>query len=152
MGIAILGIKAIGMLVERGKRKAQVRRPPFAGRMQTVLLDTNALLLPFQFRLNLQAELRRLLGDHEALVPSPVLDELRGLTKSTKEAKAALRLASSFRMLPVEGEADDALLDAARRMRAIVVTNDAVLLRRLKEAGVPRVFLRSRSHLVVEGI
>ncbi len=152
MGIAMLGIKPIGMPVERRERKAQVLRPPFAGTVQTVLLDTNALLLPFQFRLNLEAELRRLLGEHEALVPSPVLDELRGLTKSTKEARAALRLALTFRTLPAEGDADDAIFDAARRTGALVLTNDAVLLRRLKEAGVPRIFLRSRSHLVVEGV
>jgi rRNA-processing protein FCF1 len=122
------------------------------GTVQAVLLDTNALLLPFQFRLNLEAELRRLVGDHELYVPSPVLDELRGLSKSTQEAKAALRLASHFRLLDVEGEADDAIVEVASKMKAVVVTNDAGLLRRLKEAGVPRVFLRSRSHLVVEGL
>ncbi len=120
--------------------------------MRSVLLDTNALLLPFQFRLNLEAELRRLLGDHEALVPSPVLDELHGLTRSVPEARAALRLASTFRVLPAEGEADDAIVDSARRLGAAVVTNDAALLRRLKEVAVPRIYLRSRSHLVVEGL
>jgi rRNA-processing protein FCF1 len=147
-----LCIKPIGTILERSGRKGEALRPLSLGPMQAVLLDTNALLLPFQFRLNLEAELRRLLGDHVTLVPSPVLEELRGLTKSTKEARAALRLASSFRVLPLEGEADDAILENAPRLKAIVVTNDAVLLRRLKEAGVPRIFLRSRSHLVAEGI
>jgi len=120
--------------------------------VQTVLLDTNALLLPFQFRLNLEAEVRRLLGEHEMYVPSPVLEELHGLTKSTKEARPALRLASHFHVMELPGEADDAILDAAKRLSAVVVTSDAVLLRRLKEARVPRIFLRSRSHLVIEGL
>ena len=141
------------MLFSNRHRAAKGKsRELFMGSVQAVLLDTNALLLPFQFRLNLEAELRRLIGDHELYVPSPVLDELRGLSKTTQEAKAALRLASRFRLLDAEGEADDVIVEAAARMRAVVVTNDAGLLRRLKEARVPRVFLRSRSHLVVEGL
>ena len=39
--------------------------------MQAVVLDANALLLPFQFRVNLESELRRLLGDHERGIPHP---------------------------------------------------------------------------------
>jgi len=41
-----------------------------------VLLDTNALLMPFQFQVHLEAELHRVLGDVEIAVPSPVLSEL----------------------------------------------------------------------------
>ena len=120
--------------------------------MQTVVLDANALLLPFQFRLNLQAELRRLLGDHDIFVPSPVLEELKGLSKSVPEARAALKLAIRFRVFDVAGGADDAILDAANRLKAVVVTNDAALLRRLQAARVPRIYLRSRTHLVADGL
>ncbi len=120
--------------------------------MQAVILDANALIMPFQFRVNLEAELRRLLGDHEVFVPSPVVEELRGLTKSVQEARPALKLAQRFRILDVPGGADDAILEAASRLRAVVVTNDATLLRELKKASLPRIFLRSRSHLVLEGL
>jgi rRNA-processing protein FCF1 len=120
--------------------------------MQAVVLDANALLLPFQFRVNLEAELRRLVGEPEIYVPSPVLDELKGLARSTREARAALKLAGKFRVFDVAGGADDAVLEAASRLNAVVVSNDAALLRRLKEARIPRVFLRSRSHLVAEGL
>ncbi|TLZ70117.1 MAG: twitching motility protein PilT [Methanobacteriota archaeon] len=118
--------------------------------MRAVVLDANALMLPFQFRVNLEAELRRLLGDTEIFVPSPVVDELRGLSKSTREARGAQKLAERFRTFEVSGEADDAILEAANQLNAAVVTNDAALLRRLREARVPRIFLRSRSHLVIE--
>jgi len=120
--------------------------------VQAVVLDANALLLPFQFRVNLEAELRRLLGDHEIFIPSPVMDELRGLAKSVREARGGLRLATRFRVLEVPGNADDAVLDAASQLKAVVVSNDAALLRRLKEARIPRIFLRSRTHLVSEGL
>ena len=121
-------------------------------KMPAVVLDANALLLPFQFRVNLEAELRRLLGDPEIYVPTPVLDELKGLARSLREARAALKLAAKFQVVDVQGGADDAILEAASRLSAVVVSNDAALLRRLKEARIPRIFLRSRSHLVGEGL
>ncbi len=119
---------------------------------RTVLLDTNALLMPFQFRLNLEAELRRLLGDVDIAVPTPVLEEVRLLATHDRDAKAAERLAGKYRTIEGQGSADDALLELGVALRAVVVTSDQPLLDRLKAAGVPRVFLRSRSHLALEGL
>ncbi|HYM40493.1 MAG TPA: twitching motility protein PilT [Thermoplasmata archaeon] len=119
---------------------------------RTVLLDANALLMPFQFRLNLEAELRRLLGDVDIAVPTPVLEELRMLAIRDRDARAAERLATRYRSIEGHGAADDALLDLALSLNGIVVTNDQPLLDRLRAQGVPRVFLRSRSHLVGEGL
>ena len=115
-------------------------------------MDANALLMPFQFRINLEAELRRLLGDVDLAVPTPVLEELRLLATHDRAARAAERLAAKYRALEGHGGADDALLDLAVALHAVVVTNDQPLLDRLKEHGVPRAFLRSRSHLVLEGL
>ena len=108
--------------------------------------------MPFQFRINLDAELRRLLGDVDLAVPTPVLDELRLLATRDRDAKAALQLATRYRAVEGHGSADDALLNLAPALRAVVVTNDQPLLDRLKAAGIPRVFLRSRDHLVAEGL
>ncbi len=108
--------------------------------------------MPFQFRLNLEAELHRLLGEVDLAVPAPVLEELRLLADRDRPARSALQLASKFRVIPGYGSADDALLEISTREKAIVVTNDAALLGRLASAGVPRVFLRSRNHLVAEGL
>ena len=117
-----------------------------------VLLDSNALLMPFQFPVHLDAELRRLLGDVEVVVPEPVLAELEFLSERDREAKAALRLARKYRSMQGTGSADDAILELGAAHRAVVVTNDQALLERLRAAGIPRVSLRSRSHLVVEGL
>jgi len=119
---------------------------------RTVLMDTNGLMMPFQFRINLQAELRRVVGDVELTVPRPVLEELRLLSERDKGAKAALRLAESFRIVEGHGSADDALVELASATRAPVVTNDMALLERLRAAGLPRISLRSRNHLVAEGL
>ncbi len=119
---------------------------------RTVLLDANALMMPFQFRVNLEAELRRLLGDADVVVPSPVLDELHLLAMHDRAAASAERLASKYRRVEGHGSADDALLDLGRSLDAVVVTNDRPLLERLRAEGVARAFLRSRNHLVVEGL
>ncbi|MCJ2520329.1 MAG: twitching motility protein PilT [Candidatus Thermoplasmatota archaeon] len=117
-----------------------------------VLLDANALMIPFQFSVDLEGELARLLGEYEAVVPSSVLKELEGLSKSGGKAKAALRLAKRYRSLHVQGAGDDALLAAARKRSAAVLTNDRDLRRRLREADLPVIFLRGRSRLEAEGI
>ena len=117
-----------------------------------VLLDTNALLMPFQFGVHIDAELRRVLGDVEVAVPSPVLDEIVLLAAHDSTARSAERLARKYRAIEGHGSADDTLLDLAAKHRAVVVTNDQPLLERLRQAAIPRVFLRSRNHLVVEGL
>lgn len=117
-----------------------------------VLLDANALLMPFQFGLHLDAELRRLLGDVDVRVPDPVLRELEALAGSDRDARSALRLARGYAAMEGHGSADDALLDLATSRAGVVVTNDAALRERLRAARVPVAFLRSRNHLVVEGL
>src|SRR5919198_1076090 len=100
----------------------------------------------------LDAELERLLGSADIAVPRPVLAELEFLAEEDRTARAALRLASKYRTIEASGSADDALLDFAKSQGAAVVTLDQPLLDRLQSAGVPRIFLRSRNHLVAEGL
>ena len=120
-------------------------------RMTTkVILDTNALMMPFQFGINLTAELKRLLGTFEIIVPSSVIDELGDL-RPKDMAKAAKTLASKFRTVKSEGKGDQAVLSLAQELGAIVVTNDKLLIKALKELKLPVIQLRSRTHLVLSG-
>ncbi len=119
---------------------------------RVAVLDANALLMPFQFRLNLEAELRRLLGECEIVVPEPVLGELELHREGTREARAARQLAARYRAVAAEGRGDDAVIEVAQATKGVVVTNDAALLARLKTLRLPRITLRSRSHLVLEGL
>jgi rRNA-processing protein FCF1 len=115
-----------------------------------VVLDTNALLMPFQFKINLDIELERLLGSFEAFVPSSVLDEL-AKTKPKGLAKAARALASKYKIFETDEKGDAAILAVAERLNAVVVTNDKELGSKLKALGLPVVSLRSRSRLVLSG-
>ncbi len=116
-----------------------------------VILDSNALLMPFQFRINLDAELQRLVGECDVLVPSSVLGELNKLESTNRDAKAALALAQKYDIVEVEDSGDVSLLVLARRRKGIVVTNDKELIEELKRSRIPVIYLRSRTHLVLEG-
>ena len=119
--------------------------------MTTVILDTNALMMPFQFGINLDLELQRLFGSFKVLVPSPVIEELRSLASGNSAARNALRLAEKYGTVELEGEADKVLVDLAKDQNAVVVSNDKLVIRSLREEGLPYVRLRSQSHLVLEG-
>jgi rRNA-processing protein FCF1 len=114
-----------------------------------VVLDANALMMPFQFKLNIDLELERLLGSFEVVVPSTVVEELKNVARTQKnsEAKVALKLASKYRIVEAEGRGDDAVLSAAKEMGAVLLTNDAELRKRARKAGLRTACLRSRTHL-----
>lgn len=116
-----------------------------------VILDANALLMPFQFNINLDMELMRLVGECDVLVPSSVVGELERAKTTNSHAKAALALAEKYTISPVEGSGDDSLLELASEKKGVVVTNDKGLIQRLKESRVPVIYMRSRNHLVLEG-
>jgi len=117
--------------------------------MQTVVLDTNALLMPFESKLNLDLELSRLLGNCEMYIPSSVLGELR--RSKSKHARAALTLSRKYPVVETPMLGDDGVIDVARRMDAFVVTNDALLRSRLRKQGLKTIFLRSNNHLEIDG-
>ena len=114
-----------------------------------MVLDTNALMMPFQFKLNLDKEIARLLGDVVILVPTSVVEELSRLT--SREAKAALALSAKYQPAETSMSGDDGVIDVARRCGAAVVTNDRELIDRLAKMGMPVVRLRSSRYLVITG-
>jgi rRNA-processing protein FCF1 len=114
-----------------------------------VLLDTNALLLPHQSRIDIFAELERL-GFGKPLVVKGVLRELESIaaTGSPRDKTAArigLELATTrCEILPGEGAVDDLLVKVAVERGSAVATNDKGLKRRLKKVGVALVYPRKR--------
>ena len=118
--------------------------------MQTVVLDTNALLMPFEMKMNLTLSVERLLGEVEFIVPGPLIGELKHL--DNKYTDAALQLARKYEIVPTEATGDNSVIELALSRNAYVLTNDKVLRGRLRKAGVPLIYLRSGTHLVVERV
>lgn len=101
-----------------------------------VVVDTNALMLPFQSRLRIEDELLRLLGSYEIIVPSSVINELKRLAKGNQDAMAALNYSKKFRVVETDMKGDDSIIDMALKIKAIVLTNDKLLIERLKGMGI----------------
>jgi len=117
-------------------------------------LDTNALMMPEQFGIDIFGELERL-GYFEFLVPSPVIDELNWIATSAssgrdkRSARVALGLAAMCREIKEPGEADLVLERLALRTGAAVLTSDKELKKRLISSGVTVIYLRQRRYLEI---
>ena len=127
-----------------------------------VILDSNALFVPFQFKIDLISELDNLLERrYELILLSPVKQELealasKGSPKMRKAASCALKLAEKCRQIelkvPETTLVDDAIIEAAKDFRAMVFTNDRQLRRRLRDISVPVIYLRQKSRLAIDGL
>ena len=121
---------------------------------KTVILDSSAILMFFEFSVDWEKELDSLLGTYHLVVPTAVVQELQFLaTRHTgqKKATAALKLIEQFDTIDENIEsADDALIKIAEKTQGIVVTNDMELRQRLKKHGFPVIFLRGKKKLVLD--
>lgn len=126
-----------------------------------VILDSNFLMIPFQFNLDIFQEIEYLLQKKvDFVVPSSVKNELTIISsrggEGAPEASLALQLASRCRVVEVnldQGETvDDAIVKASRKLGAVVATTDIELKKRLRDINVPVVYLREKSKLEIEGV
>jgi rRNA-processing protein FCF1 len=122
---------------------------------KTVILDSSSIMMPFEYSINLEDELTRLLGKTNILIPKPIVDELIFLSKNGKGrkkllAKPALELIKNYKIVDSEGKGDDSVLFLAKKINAIVVTNDRELRNRLKKESLQTIFLRGKKRLVLE--
>jgi rRNA-processing protein FCF1 len=123
---------------------------------KTIILDTSAILMIFEYSVQLKEELGRLFGVYHIVIPRQVIMELtrlsqRGVGPRAQRAKAGLQWVSQYDVVSVEGDhGDDAVFNLAQKQQGIVVTNDRMLRKRLKEISLPVVFLRGKHRLMVE--
>ena len=126
-----------------------------------VILDSNFLMVPFQFHVDVFEEVEYLLQKKvDFIVPSSVKVELTEISsrggEGAAEASLALQLASRCRVVDVslqpQETVDDAIVKAAQKLGAVVATNDVELKKRLRDINIPVVYLRDKSKLEVEGI
>jgi rRNA-processing protein FCF1 len=127
-----------------------------------VILDSNALFVPLQFKIDIFDGLERLLErNFELIVLSPVKRELealakRGSPKMRKNASYALKLAEKCMYVEVDAPAstltDDVIVKVAGEWKAPVFTNDRQLKQRLRDISVPVIYVRQKSRLEIDGM
>ncbi len=116
-----------------------------------VILDTNALMIPSQFKVDIFENLEKL-GYSEAIVPTSVMRELERLMKTGKgkekmQASIAIKLAARCKIVASEGRFDEEIGDLAKQFGAAVLTNDSKLRKDLRSKNVKTLYLRERCKL-----
>jgi rRNA-processing protein FCF1 len=127
-----------------------------------VILDSNALFVPLQFKIDIFDDLERLLNrSFELVLLSAVKRELealakRGSPKMRRNASYALKLAEKCKYVEVDAPAseptDDVIVRIAEEWKAAVFTNDKQLKQRLRDISVPVIYVRQKSRLEIDGM
>ena len=127
-----------------------------------VIVDSNALFIPFQFKIDIFTELQRLLNrNFELVLLSPVKRELEMLTqksspKTRKDAAFALTLSERCTFVKVSEKpdepTDEVILRIAKAWKAPVFTNDKLVRRKLRDISMPVIYVREKSRLEIDGM
>jgi rRNA-processing protein FCF1 len=121
-----------------------------------VVLDTNFLLIPFQFKIDIFRELDYLLDySHSYVISSQTIRELErigsSIGKDGMAARLALKLVSANRkridIIESDEYVDRWIMGYARENRAVVCTNDSKLRKELKRLDIKVVTMKSKSKL-----
>jgi uncharacterized protein len=113
-----------------------------------VLLDANALFLPFTHHVPLAAEISRWVEHPEIAVPGSVVAELERLvSQGVAHAHSALSLARGYPTVLTTGRGDTAIVRLAKERTAVVVTADRELRDRLVRQGTTVLSPRDRARL-----
>jgi rRNA-processing protein FCF1 len=120
-----------------------------------VILDSSAIMMLFEFSVDLEGELTRLLGKYHVVIPMPIVRELEFLSKYGKGkkslfAKPSLKLIEKYDAEEADGKGDDAVFCLAKKLNGIVVTNDRELKNRLKAASLQVIYLRGKKQLSMD--
>ncbi len=136
------------------------RSEPKKKEFPKLILDSNALFVPLQFKLDIFEELNTLMNaNYEPILLSQNRQEIErlareGSLKTRKEAAYALKLAEKCRLVELEiigASADDVIVEVASKWKCPVFTNDRLLRKRLRDINVPVIYVRQKSRLEIDG-
>lgn len=125
-------------------------------------MDSNALFVPLQFKIDIFEELKKLLNmKFELILLSPIRRELEklaenGSPKMRKNASYALKMAEKCKLVELDekiagSSPDDVIFQVAREWKSLVFTNDRELRKRLRNINVPVIYVRQKSRLEING-
>lgn len=125
--------------------------------MTKIILDTNMLLVPGQFKVDVFDEIISLVkGEIEYTITHSIKRELekisRNKIKDSPAAKIALSLIEKNNVKTVKGKGnntDEEIVNLANE-NSMVATNDKALQKKLKEKGIKIIYLRSKKKLEIE--
>ncbi len=126
--------------------------------MKSILVDTNFLLVPYECKIDIVAELLRVIHSPFALlVASGTIDELKSIAGRTGKRAAAARFflqniekykkQINIKTIKSSGKVDMWIIKYAQEKNLCVATNDIPLRRKLLALGVPVIAVKGKSKL-----
>jgi rRNA-processing protein FCF1 len=121
-----------------------------------VIIDTNFLLIPFQFKIDIFRELDYLIEvSHHYVITMATVRELEKIGKKIGKNGMAARLAIKLvqanekiiEKVESYGYVDDWIVEYAQKNNAIVCTNDSKLRGRLDKLDIKVITMKSKSKL-----
>lgn len=127
--------------------------------MKKIILDTNFLLIPAQFKVDIFSEIDRICNfNYELSIIDKTVDELKKIIKTAKKgkdksaAKLALALLKTRKIKKIktkEGYVDNLILKSINK-DYILATQDALLKKKATKKGCRVIFLRLKKYLILK--
>ena len=136
-----------------------MKKPGFSNfPLGKIILDTNFLLIPMQFKVDIFSEIDRIcMFKYKLYIVDKTIDELNKIIEEQKgkhklAAKVALQLVKKKGISVIktkEGPVDDLILDLLDEGH-ILATQDTLLKKRAVKKGIRIISMRSRKYLLLE--
>lgn len=126
--------------------------------MKKIILDTNFLLIPIQFKVDIFTEIDRIcMFNYKLYIVDKTIDELNKIIETQKgkhklAAKVALQLLKKKKVSKIttgEGGVDNLILDLLDE-NTILATQDVLLRQRAVKKNIKIIMLRSKRYLVLK--
>ena len=125
--------------------------------MKKVIIDTNFLMIPFQFNIDIVSEIKNLvLNNYEIIILKKSIDELNKIMINSKGktklyAKMAISLAKKLKIIDSKSKkyVDDIIVDLTDE-NVIVCTQDKKLKERVKEKKGKVIGMKQKLHLIYQ--
>jgi len=138
----------------------------------TVLLDSNFLLVPVQFKIDIYEEIRNLLGNPQFIILAEIFNELYLKLHRERRQKFRLELKTSLELLEQKKKetpeffsdyagrntanipVDDYLIEVSRELSEktgtiYIATNDKQLRKKAGKNGIKTIFMRKKQFLTL---
>ncbi|MDP7324281.1 MAG: nucleotide-binding protein [Candidatus Woesearchaeota archaeon] len=124
--------------------------------MKKIILDTNFLLIPSQFKVDIFEEIKRICNfKYELCIIDKTVEELNNIIKTQPQkqkmhAKLALSIIKKYKIKQINTTLEtnvDSLILRTVTKNHIVATQDIELKRILKEKRIPLIYLRQKQFL-----
>ncbi|MCD4666197.1 hypothetical protein K8R47_00095 [archaeon] len=115
--------------------------------MKKIILDTNFILVPFQFKVDIFEEFKRICDfQYKLYILDKSLDEL----KKIKKEKAALSLIKQKNIKVIKTKNADYVDDQLKKLKNVIIaTNDKKLIKQLK---TPYIRLKQKKYLIIKNV